>query len=157
MPILPWDSPINNFIIICFDQASQNPVSLYFASLSWHPKPAGTPSFAKTSQMSVGFFLLILCVNFNDFSWDISSQLLKNGNHFLSKASTSTSLKMSTVSKHYCLEYCAFNHNWRSILTNDRRVLTCFVTDSSACNLGKDSFNLCVSTSTYLSTSSSLL
>lgn len=36
--------------ITCFHQTSQYPPSLFFASLSWDPKPAGTSSFKKTWQ-----------------------------------------------------------------------------------------------------------
>ena len=108
--------------------------------------------------MTVGFFLLIL--------WQasmLSVRILhpsfsKMATTFSSKASASTSLAMPTMSRHSHLEYCAFNQHCRSILTKllDRRVLTCFVTDTSTINLEKVLFNLCISTSTLLFTSSSL-
>ena len=65
---------------------------------------------------------------------------------------------MSTMSRHYRLEYCAFNQHWRSILTSllGRRVLICFVRDTWASKLKKDSFNLRISTSALLLTCSSL-
>ena len=90
--------------------------------------------------MTVGFFLLIL--------WQASMRSVrilhpsfsKMATTFSSKASASTSLGILTMSRHFRLEYCAFNQHWRSILTSllDRIVLTCFVTDTSACNLEKD-------------------
>ena len=79
--------------------------------------------------------------SFNAFSWDITSQLLENGYHFLLQSICSH----FTGNAYYVLTFlsgilCAFNQHWCSIVTNqlDRRVLTYFVTDTSACNLEKD-------------------
>ena len=63
---------------------------------------------------------------------------------FSSEASSSTSLGRPTMSSHSRLEYCAFNQHWTSIVTSllDRRILTCFVTGASACNLEKNLIQL---------------
>ena len=132
--------------ITCFDQASQHPPFLFFTNLSWYPKPAKLQcihSGWQASMRSVGILHPSPSEMVTTFSY---------------KTSASTSLKVSTIARHSCLDYCAFNQHWGSILTSlpDRRVLTYFVTDTSACNLEKDSFNLRISTTTFLFTSSSL-
>ena len=54
---LPCNMGINFYWwITCFDQASQYPPFLFFASLSWHFKPAGSLSFVKTWQWLWGSF-----------------------------------------------------------------------------------------------------
>ena len=108
--------------------------------------------------MTVGLFLLILWQASMRSVGILHPSFSKMATTFPSKASAFTSLAMPTMSRHSHLEYCAFNQHWRSILTKllDRRVLTCFVTDTSTINLEKVSFNLCISTSTLLFTSSSL-
>ena len=97
-----------------------------------------SPSFAKTWQWlwdsfywSCGIFRIL----HPSFSKMVTT--------FSYKASACTSLGIPTVSRHSSLEYCAFNQHWRSILRNllARRVWTCFTTNTSACNLEKDSFN----------------
>ena len=100
--------------------------------------------------MTVVFFLLILWQASMCSVKILHPSFSKMFTTFSSKASASTSLGMPTMSRHSHLEYCAFNQQWRSILTSllDRKILTCFVTDTSACNLEKHSFNLCISTST---------
>ena len=69
----------------------------------------------------------------------LNASFSKMATSFFSKASASTSPGMPTISRYSCLEYSAFNQQWRFIFTRllDRRVLTSFVTDSSASNLKK--------------------
>ena len=140
--------------ITCFDQASQYPPSSFFASLSWHPKPARNPD----PNLGCGVLFTDPVASFNAFIRDITSQLLKNDYHFLLQSICFQFTRNVYISKHSRLEYCAFYQHWRSILTSllDSRILVCFVTDNSACNLEKDSFNLRISTSTFLFTSSGL-
>ena len=93
--------------------------------------------------MTVGFFLLILWQDSMRSVGILHTSLSKMATTFSSKASTSTSLEMITIPRHSRLEYCAFNQHWCSIVTSllNRIVLTCFVTNTSVCDLEKDSFN----------------
>ena len=80
LPISPCNMGISFYWwITCFDQASQYPPSLFFATLFWHPKPARSPFFVKTWQ----WLFTHPVASFNAFSWDITPQLLKNDKHFL--------------------------------------------------------------------------
>ena len=108
--------------------------------------------------MTVGFFLVVLWQASVCSVGILHPSFSKMATTFSSKASASTSLGIPTMSRNSRLEYYAFNQQWRSILTSllDTRVLTCFVKDTSACNLEKDSLNLRISTSTLLLTSWSL-
>ena len=109
-------------------------------------------------MMTVGFFLLILWHASMRSVGMLRPSFWKMATTFSSKGSASTSLEMPTVCRHSRLECCAFNQHWHPILTSwlDRRVLTYFITDTSASNLEKDSVNLRISTNTLLFTSSSL-
>ena len=140
--------------ITCFDQASQYPPSLFFASLSWHPKPASSPFFVKIWQWL-----------WDSFYWSCGKFQCVHLGYYIpaSQKWLPLSPPKHLLPFHWeCLlcrlEYCAYNQHWGSILTSllDRRVLTCFVMDTLAYNLEKDSFNLHISTSTLLFTTSGL-
>ena len=140
--------------IICFDQASQYPLSLFFASLSDF---ANLLAVLRSRKLDSDFGVLFTdpVASFKAFSRDITSQPLKNDYFFSSKASAFTWLGIPIMYAHSRLEYCAFNQHWFSILTSllDRRVLICFVKDILACNLEKDSLYWRISTRTLLFTS----
>ena len=71
--------------IICFDQASQYPLSLFFASLSdFANLLAVLPSQKLDSDFGVLFTDPV--ASFKAFSRDITSQPLKNDYHFLLKS-----------------------------------------------------------------------
>ena len=139
--------------IICFDQASQYPLSLFFASLSDFANLL-TVLPSRKLDSDFGFFLLILWQASRRSVGILYPSLSKMTTTFSSKASAFTSLGIPIMYAHSCLEYCAFNQYWFSILTSllDRRVLTCFVKDILACNLEKDSLYSRISTSTLLFT-----
>ena len=156
LPISPCNTGINfQWWTTCFDQASQYPSSLFFASLSWHRKLADSPFFEKTWQWLWGSFYWscgkLQCVQ--------SGYYIQASWKWLPLSSPKHLLPFAYYVLAFNLEYCAFNQHWHSVLTSqlDRRVLTCFVTDTSACNLEKDSFNLHISTSTLLFTTSSFI
>ena len=94
----------------------------------------------KNLTITVKFFLLIMWQASMHSVGILHPSFSKMGTTFSSKAPAPTSLGMPTMFWHSRLEYCAFNQHWCSIVTNqlDRRVLTYFVTDTSACNLEKD-------------------
>ena len=106
-------------------------ISCFFASLSRHSKPAGSSSRKLDNNCEVHFTDPV--ASFNALSRILHPSFSKWLPFFSSKASTSTSLEMSTMCRHSRLKYCAFNQHWRSIPTSllDRSVLTCFVTDTS--------------------------
>ena len=131
-----------NMLHLSFSQLSFDIPNLLAVLSSWKLDNDFLLILWQTSMRSVG----ILHPSFS-----------KMASTFSSKASASASLGMPTISRHSRLEYCVFNQHWRSMLTGlfDRRVFTCFVADTSACNLEKDYFNLRNSTSTLLFTPSS--
>ena len=112
--------------------------------------------------MTVEFFLLIL--------WQASicsvgilyPSFSKMAANFSSKASAPTSLGMPTMSRHSHLEYCdrlikpALTFYTDKTAWQEGINMICHGYFSLYCNLEKDSFNLRISTSTLLLTSSSL-
>ena len=144
LPIWPYNIGRSFYWWTTFDQTSQYAPSLYFARLSWHPKPTGSPSFTKTWQWLCGSFYWpcgkLQCVQSVYYNPHSQKWLPLSP----PKASASTSLGRPTMSSHSRLEYCAFNQHLISIVTSllDRRILTCFVTGASACNLEKNLIQL---------------
>ena len=143
LPLWPYNIGRRFYWWITFDQTSQYAPSLYFARLSWHPKPIGSPSFAKTWQWLCGSFYCLRQTSMRSVGV-LQPGFSKMATTFSSEASSSTSLGRPTMSSHSRLEYCAFNQHWTSIVTSllDRRILTCFVTGASACNLEKNLIQL---------------
>ena len=94
--------------------------------------------------MTVWFLLLTLRQTSMRSVGVLQPGFSKMATTFSSEASSSTSLGRPTMSSHSRLEYCAFNQHWTSIVTSllDRRILTCFVTGASACNLEKNLIQL---------------
>ena len=94
--------------------------------------------------MTVWFLLLTLRQTSMRSVGVLQPGFSKMATTFSSEASSSTSLGRPTMSSHSRLEYCAFNQRWISIVTSllDRRILTCFVTGASACNLEKNLIQL---------------
>ena len=94
--------------------------------------------------MTVWFLLLTLRQTSMSSVGVLQPGFSKMATTFSSEASSSTSLGRPTMSSHSRLEYCAFNQHWTSIVTSllDRRILTCFVTGASACNLEKNLIQL---------------
>ena len=94
--------------------------------------------------MTVWFLLLTLRQTSMRSVGVLQPGFSKMATTFSSEASSSTSLGRPTMSSHSRLEYCAFNQHWTSIVTSllDRRILTCFVTGASACNLEKNFIQL---------------
>ena len=94
--------------------------------------------------MTVWFLLLTLRQTSMRSIGVLQPGFSKMATTFSSEASSSTSLGRPTMSSHSRLEYCAFNQHWTSIVTSllDRRILTCFVTGASACNLEKNLIQL---------------
>ena len=161
-----------NYVMSCFLPTSPCNMGIIFSwwvNLFWSDKPI-FPIFIfcksfLTSQtcwqsflhenltMAVGFFLLILWQASMRSVGILHASLSKVATTFSSEASTSTSLEMITMSRYSRLEYRAFNQHCRSILTSllNRIVLTCFVTNTSVCDLEKDSFNQSINQSIYQS------
>ena len=94
--------------------------------------------------MTVWFLLLTLRQTSMRSVGVLQPGFSKMATTFSSEASSSASLGRPTMSSHSRLEYCAFNQHWTSIVTSllDRRILTCFVTGASACNLEKNFIQL---------------
>ena len=94
--------------------------------------------------MTVWFLLLTLRQTSMRSVGVLQPGFSKMATTFSSEASSSTSLGRPTMSSHSRLEYCAFKQHWTSIVTSllDRRILTCFVTGASACNLEKNLIQL---------------
>ena len=140
--------------IICFDQASQYPLSLFFASLSDF---ANLLAVLRSRKRDSDFGVLFTdpVASFKAFSRNITSRPLKNDYLFLLK---SICFHLTGNTYYVCPSstgiLCVYQH-WFSILTSllDRRVLICFVKDILACNLEKDSLYWRISTRTLLFTS----
>ena len=94
--------------------------------------------------MTVWFLLLTLRQTSMRSVGVLQPGFSKMATTFSSEASSSTSLGRPTMSSHSRLEYCAFNQHLIFIVTSllDRRILTCFVTGASACNLEKNLIQL---------------
>ena len=115
-----------------------------FRKTLWTSQTYWQSFLCENLAMTVWFFLLTLRQTSMRSVGVLQPGFSKMATTFSSEASASTSLGRPTMSSHSGLEYCAFNQRWISIVTSllDRRILTCFVTGASACNLEKNLIQL---------------
>ena len=115
-----------------------------FRKTLWTSQTYWQSFLCENLAMTVWFFLLTLRQTSMRSVGVLQPGFSKMATTFSSEASSSTSLGRPTMSSHSRLEYCAFNQHWTSIVTSllDRRILTCFVTGASACNLEKNFIQL---------------
>ena len=94
--------------------------------------------FHSVTVDGLGHFSLLMQWHDSIWSGEILQPILsKISNTISSSTSPLTSQGMPTMSRHSCLEYCAFAQHCRSKVTNllDNRVLAFFVIDSSELSL----------------------